>query len=47
METIISINTDMLTVDILNSIKAMLPYKTVDITIQYADDTDYILYNPV
>ncbi len=46
METTIRINTDMLGQDVLNSIKAMFPHKTVDIIIQPADDTEYILSNP-
>ncbi len=36
----------MLTADIVEGIKKMFPHKTVDITIQSADDTDYILSNP-
>ncbi len=46
METTIRINTDMLTVDIIEGIKRMFPHKTVDIIVQPADDTDYILSNP-
>ena len=46
METTIRINTDMLTADIVDGIKKMLPHKTVDIIIQSADDTDYIISNP-
>ncbi|MEO6721866.1 MAG: hypothetical protein ABIN67_15970 [Ferruginibacter sp.] len=46
METTIRINTDMLSVDIVEGIKRMFPHKTVDIIIQSADDTDYILSNP-
>ena len=46
METTIRINTDMLTADIVESIKQMFPHKTVDIIIQPADPTDYILSNP-
>lgn len=46
METTIRINTDMLTQDIMDGIKKMFPHKTVDITIQDADDTEYILGNP-
>jgi len=46
METIIRINTDMLTADIVEGIKRMFPHKTVDIIIQPTDDTDYILSNP-
>ncbi len=47
METTIKINTDQLTVDILESIKKMFPHKLVEITIQPADETEYILSNPV
>ena len=43
METTIRINTDMLTMDIMDGIKKMFPHKTVDIIIQPSDDTDYIL----
>ena len=46
METTIRINTDMLTADIVEGIKRMFPHITVDIIIQPADDTDYILSNP-
>ena len=46
METTIRINTDMLTAEVLDGIKKMFPHKTVDITIQPADDTEYILSNP-
>ena len=47
METTIRINTDQLTTDLLESIKKMFPHKVVDITIQPADETEYILSNPV
>jgi len=46
MEATIRINTDMLGTDFLNGIKEMFPHKTVEITIQSADATDYILSNP-
>lgn len=46
METTIRINTDQLTIDVLESIKKMFPNKVVDITIQPADETEYILSNP-
>ena len=46
METTIRINTDLLTPEIMEGIKRMFPHKTVDITIQPADDTEYILSNP-
>ena len=46
METTIRINTDLLNVDIIEGIKKMFPHKMVDIIIQSADDTDYILSNP-
>ena len=46
METTIRINTDMLTIDIVDGIKKMFPHKTVDIIIQPSDDTEYILSNP-
>jgi hypothetical protein len=46
METTIRINTDMLTQDIVDGIKKMFPHKIVDIIVQPADDTDYIMSNP-
>ena len=46
METTIRINTDLLTIDIVEGIKKMFPHKIVDITIQPSDDTEYILNNP-
>jgi hypothetical protein len=46
LETTIKINTDQLTVDILESIKQMFPHKLVEINIQSVDETDYILRNP-
>ncbi len=46
METTIRIHTDDLTADIIEGIKKMFPHKTVEITIQAADETEYILSNP-
>ena len=46
METTIRINTDQLTVDVIEGIKKMFPHTTVDITVQTADETEYILSNP-
>ncbi len=46
METTIRINTDLLTADFVDGIKKLFPHKTVDIIIQSADDTEYILSNP-
>ena len=46
METSIRINTDNLSKEFLDGIKAMFPHKMVEITIQPADDTEYILNNP-
>lgn len=46
METIIRINTDNLSSDIIDGIKKMFPHKTVEITVQSADETEYILDNP-
>jgi hypothetical protein len=46
METTIRINTDLLTADFIEGIKKLFPHKTVDIIIQAADDTEYILSNP-
>lgn len=36
----------MLTMEILEGIKKLFPHKMVEITIQNADDTEYILSNP-
>lgn len=46
METTIRINTDLLSSDIIEGIKRMFPHKTVDIIIQVADETDFILNQP-
>ena len=46
METTIRINTDQLSSEIIEGIRQMFPHKTVDITIQPADDTEFILHNP-
>ena len=45
METTIRINTDLLTPDFIEGIKKLFPHKTVDIIIQAADATEYILSN--
>jgi len=47
METTIRINTDAITMDFIHGIKKLFPHKTVEITIQPADETEYILSNPV
>jgi len=47
METTIRINTDSLTPEFIEGIKMLFPHKTVEITIQPVDETDYILSNPV
>lgn len=46
METTFKINTDSLSTDFIEAIKKLFPHKTVEITIQPADETDYILSNP-
>lgn len=46
METTIRINTDFLTPEVVEGIKKMFPHRTVDIIVQPADDTEYILSNP-
>ncbi len=46
MDITIRINTDNLSADIIDGIKKMFPYKTVEITIQQADETEYILSDP-
>jgi hypothetical protein len=45
METTIRINTDNLTIDIIEGIKKMFPHKNVEITVQPADETEYILHD--
>ena len=47
METTIKINTDSITPEFIEGIKKKFPHKTVEITIQPANETDYILSNPV
>ncbi len=46
METTIRINTDSITPEFIEGIKKLFPHKTVEITIQSVDETDYILSNP-
>jgi len=45
METTIRINTDLLTQEVIEGIKKMFPHRIVDIIVQPADDTEYILSN--
>lgn len=45
METTIRINTDNLTSNIIEGIKKMFPHKIVEIIIQPAEETEYILSN--
>ncbi len=45
METTIRINTDLLTNNIIEGIKKMFPHQVVEITVQHADATEYILEN--
>ena len=47
METTFRINTDAITNDFVLAIKKLFPHKTVEITIQPADETEYLLSNPV
>lgn len=47
METTFKINTDSITPDFIEGIKLLFPHKTVEITIQSADETEYILSKPV
>jgi len=47
METTIKINTDAITPEFIEGIKKLFPHKTVEISIQAADETEYILSNPV
>lgn len=46
METSIRINTDNLSSEIIEGIKTMFPHKNIEITIQPADETEYILNDP-
>ncbi len=46
METTFKINTDALTKDFILAVKKLFPHKTVEITIQPADETDFVLSNP-
>jgi len=46
METTIKINTDSIPPDFIEAIKKLFPHKVVEISIQTADTTDYILSNP-
>ena len=46
METTIRINSDELDISVLDAIKKMFPHKTIDIIVQPADATEYILNNP-
>jgi len=46
METIFKINTDSITPEFIEGIKKLFPHKVVEINIQPADTTDYILTNP-
>ncbi len=45
METTIKINTDNLTIDIIEGIRKMFPHKMVEINVQPADDTEFITEN--
>jgi len=46
METTIRINTDDLTVDVIDRIKKMFPHKTVKIIIHETDETKYTKDDP-
>jgi len=46
MQTTIKINTDSIPPDFVDGIKKLFPHKIVEISIQPADTTDYILSNP-
>ncbi len=46
METTFKINTDALTPEFIEGIQKLFPHKNVEITIQPADETEYILSNP-
>ncbi|MCF8234169.1 MAG: hypothetical protein K9H06_18765 [Melioribacteraceae bacterium] len=47
METTIRINTDSISDEFIQTIKGLFPHQTVEITIQPADETEYILSNPL
>jgi len=47
METTIKINTDSITPEFIEVIQKLFPHETVQFTIQSANETDYILSNPV
>ncbi len=46
MEATFKINTDFLSIDLIENIKKMYPHKEVEITINPSDTTDYIKNNP-
>jgi len=46
METTIRVNTDLLTPDFIEGVKKLFPHKMVEIVIQLADETEYLLSNP-
>jgi len=46
METTIKINTDLLTPEVIEDIKKLFPHQIVEINIQAADATEYILSSP-
>lgn len=46
METTIRINSNEITPELIEGIKKLFPNKTIEINIQPADATDYILSNP-
>jgi predicted RNase H-like HicB family nuclease len=46
METTIKINTDSLTPEFIEDIQKLFPHQKVEITIQPADETEYVLKNP-
>ena len=46
MQTTIKINTDSIPPDFVEGIKKLFPHKVVEISIQPAETTDYILSNP-
>jgi len=45
MQTTIKINADAIPPDFVDEIKKLFPHKVVEISIQPADTTDYILSN--
>jgi hypothetical protein len=46
MEATFKINTDFLSIDLIDNIKKMFPHKEVEITVHPSDTTEFIKSNP-